>query len=72
MRIHIIDMLHPPGIGMSCIADIELHQAIVSAVLAATNAAPIEKNMRFDVTTEAMRMEFILMPLTKIRNLASI
>jgi len=22
MRIHIIDMLHPPGMGMSCIADI--------------------------------------------------
>ncbi|HEX3122567.1 MAG TPA: hypothetical protein VHQ21_04635 [Rhodanobacteraceae bacterium] len=39
IRIHIIDMVQPPGIGMSCIADIELHHLIVTAVLAANSAA---------------------------------
>jgi hypothetical protein len=46
MRIHIIDMLQPPGIGMSGIADIELHEVIVNAVLAANRAAEVPTKAR--------------------------
>jgi hypothetical protein len=46
MRIHIIDILQPPGIGMSCIADIELHQVIVNAVQAENSAAQVPTKAR--------------------------
>jgi hypothetical protein len=46
MRIHIIDMFQPPGIGMSGIADIELHEVIVDAVLAANRAAEVPTKAR--------------------------
>src|SRR5439155_14680702 len=39
IRIHGIDMVQPPGIGISPIADMDSHQAIVSAVLAAKSSA---------------------------------
>ena len=39
IRIHVIDIAQPPGIGVSPIADIELHQTIVSRVLAANTSA---------------------------------
>jgi hypothetical protein len=39
IRIHIIDIVHPPGIDISPIAGIEVHQTMVAAALAAkTNA----------------------------------
>ena len=37
IRIHVIDIVQPPGIGMPPIADIEAHQAVVSAALATPN-----------------------------------
>src|SRR4029079_11966415 len=37
MRIHAIDIAHPPGIGI--IADIDAHQTIVTAALAANSSA---------------------------------
>ncbi len=35
IRIHVIDIVQPPGIGISPIADMEEHQANVTAALAA-------------------------------------
>jgi hypothetical protein len=39
IRIHVIDIVQPPGIVMLPIADIDEHQMAVSAVLAANSSA---------------------------------
>ena len=39
IRIHAIDIVQPPGIGISPIADIDMHQTIVPAALAAKSSA---------------------------------
>src|SRR5215472_15702721 len=39
IRIHSIDILQPPGIGMSPIADMDVHQTVVSAALTAKSSA---------------------------------
>jgi hypothetical protein len=39
IRIHAIDIVHPPGIDISAIADIDAQQAIVTAALAAKSSA---------------------------------
>jgi hypothetical protein len=44
IRIHAIDIVQPPGIGIPAIADIDAHQAIVSAALAANSDAEMPKN----------------------------
>ena len=35
IRIHAIDIVHPPGIGIPRIADMDMHRTIVSAVVLA-------------------------------------
>src|SRR5262245_845044 len=44
IRIHTIDMVQPPGIGISLIADIDVHQSVVTTTLAAKNSAEVPKN----------------------------
>jgi hypothetical protein len=39
IRIHAIDIVQPPGIGISPIADMDAHQTIVSAALATKSNA---------------------------------
>jgi hypothetical protein len=46
IRIHAIDMVQPPGIGISPIADMDSHQTIVSAALAAKSSAERPKKAR--------------------------
>src|ERR1700741_498991 len=53
IRIHVIDIVQPPGIGISPIADMDAHQTIVSAALAATSSAESPKKP----SSEAMRRE---------------
>src|SRR6266852_532667 len=48
IRIHAIDMVQPPGIGISPIADMDSHQAIVSAALAAKSSAETPKKACWD------------------------
>src|SRR5919106_5710879 len=43
MRIHAIDIVQPPGIGIPPIADIDAHQTIVSAALAVKSSAETPK-----------------------------
>jgi len=43
IRIHAIDMVHPPGMGISPIADMDAHQTIVPAALAAKRNAETPK-----------------------------
>src|ERR1700682_3790471 len=48
IRIQAIDIVQPPGIGISPIADIDAHQAIVTAALAAKSSAETPKKARWD------------------------
>ena len=46
IRIQAIDMVQPPGIDISPIADMDSHPAIVSAALAAKSSAETPKKAR--------------------------
>src|SRR5437763_9865760 len=48
MRIHAIDIVQPPGIGISPIADMDAHQAIVPAALAAKSSAETPRKVASD------------------------
>ena len=43
MRIHAMDMVQPPGMGMPPIADMDAHQRIVTVALAAKRSAETPK-----------------------------
>src|SRR5882757_6828152 len=57
IRIHAIDIVQPPGIGISPIADIDAHHAIVTAALAAKSSAEVPKNACWEARWEAMGRE---------------
>src|SRR5687767_13164144 len=57
IRIHAIDIAQPPGIGISPIADMDAHQPIVSAALAAKSSAETPKKARWEARSETMRRE---------------
>src|SRR3979411_814738 len=57
IRIHAIDIVQPPGIGISLIADMDAHQTIVSAALAAKSSAETARNACREARSEAMRRE---------------
>ena len=44
MRIHAIDIVQPPGIGIPLIADMDAHQAVVTATLATNGGAATPRN----------------------------
>ena len=46
IRIHAIDIVQPPGIGIPPIADIDVHLTIVDAVLAANSRAAAARKAR--------------------------
>src|ERR1700675_656480 len=54
---HAIDIVQPPGIGISPIADMDAHQTIVTAALAAKSSAETPKKARWEARSEAMRRE---------------
>src|SRR5499427_4544093 len=43
IRIHAIDIVQPPGIGISPIADMDVHQTIATAALATNSSAETPK-----------------------------
>jgi hypothetical protein len=53
MRIHIIDIVQPPGIGIPRMADMDVHQVTVSATLIANSNEEMPTNARYDVRCEA-------------------
>src|SRR5882672_5003576 len=57
IRIHAIAIVQPPGIGISPIADMDAHQTIVTAALAAKSSAETAKKARSEVRAETMRRE---------------
>src|SRR5882724_2875360 len=54
IRIHAIDIVQPPGIGLSPIADMDAHQTIVRAALAAKSSAETPKNACWEARWEVM------------------
>ena len=56
--IHTMDIVQPPGIGIPPIADIEAHQAIVTAVLATKSSAEMPRNVFSEVRSEAIASYF--------------
>src|SRR5215218_6960397 len=57
IRIHTIDMVHPPGIGASPTARMDAHQADVTAALAAKSTAETPRKTCRDARSEAMHRE---------------
>ena len=57
IRIQAIDIVQPPGIGIPPIADMDVHQTIVTATLAAKSSAETAKKACWDARSEAMRRE---------------
>jgi hypothetical protein len=54
IRIHAIDIVQPPGIGISPIVDMDAHHAIVTAALAAKSSADTPKKARSEARSETM------------------
>jgi hypothetical protein len=52
IRIHAIDIVQPPGIGIPPIADIDAHQTIVTAALTAKSSAETPKNACLETRSE--------------------
>src|SRR5437867_9205498 len=57
MRSHAIDIVQPPGIGISPIADMVAHQTIVTTALAAKSSAETPRKARWELRSEVMRRE---------------
>src|SRR4051794_5656467 len=54
IRIHVIDIVQPPGIGISPIAGMDAHPWAVSAALAAKSSAETPRNACWETRSEAM------------------
>src|SRR5262250_2614196 len=57
IRIHAIDMVQPPGIGISPVGDMEAHQTIVTVALAAKRSAVTPRSARSLIRSSAMGCE---------------
>jgi hypothetical protein len=57
IRIHVIDIVQPTGIGISPIVDIDADHMIVTAVLAAKRSAETPKNACWETRSETRRSE---------------
>src|ERR1700688_2962642 len=53
IRIHAIDIVQPPSIGISPIADMDAHQTIVTAALAAKSSAETPKKACWEARSKA-------------------
>jgi hypothetical protein len=59
IRIHAIDIVQPPGIGIPPIADIEEHQTTVAVALAANNSAQTARTVCSVVRSQPLRRETV-------------
>jgi hypothetical protein len=66
ISIQAIDIVQPPGIGMSPIADMDPHQMIVIAALTKKSSAEIAKKARSEACSESMRREIARSPVAAI------
>src|SRR6266436_1153185 len=63
IRIQAIDIVQPPGIGIPPIADMDSHQPIVNAALAAKSSAETPKKARCEARSEDMVLRSPVPPL---------
>src|SRR4029450_2798824 len=59
IRIHAIDIVQPPGIGIRPIADTDAHQTIVTAALAAKSSAETPKKARREIPRVISKEGFV-------------
>jgi hypothetical protein len=64
IRIHAIDIVQPPGIGISPIADIDTHQTIVTAALAAKSRAARPKNACWEARSDEVLIDTLILVLS--------
>jgi hypothetical protein len=57
IRIHAIDRVQPPGIGISLIADMDAHEWIVTAVLATKSSAEMPKKACWEARADTLPRE---------------
>src|SRR5436309_8408578 len=55
IRIHAIDIVQPPGIGISPIVDMDAHQTIVTAALVPKRSAETPKKACLEAGSETLR-----------------
>jgi hypothetical protein len=60
IRIHAIDIVHPPDIGISPVADIALHQAVVTAAQTTNAIAKSKMKVRRDAFSETTRPRVVI------------
>src|ERR1700744_4651142 len=60
IRIHVIDMVQSPGIGIPRIADIDMHPTIVAAVLTMKSRAETLINARRDACSRVSVMGVVI------------
>src|ERR1700730_7406968 len=65
IRIHAIDIVQPPGIGISPIDDIDAHQWIVTAELAAKSSAETPTKARREARSVTMLREISRSPVAQ-------
>src|SRR6187431_805568 len=59
IRIHAIDIVQPPGIGIPPISDMDAHQTIVTTALAAKSRAETPRNARSGAYSRTMAAALI-------------
>ncbi len=57
IRIHAIDIVQPPGIGISLIADMDAHEWIVATVLATKSSADMPKKACWEARADTLLRE---------------
>jgi hypothetical protein len=60
MRIHVIDIVQSPGIGIPRIADIDMHPTIVTTVLATKSSAETPINARREACSRVSVMGIVI------------
>jgi hypothetical protein len=60
IRIHAIDIVQPPGIGISPVADIALHQTVVTATQTTNTIAKSKMKVRRDAFSETTRPRAVI------------
>ena len=58
IRIQVIDIVQPPGIGIPLIADIDPHQCMVATALAVKSSAEPPKKARNDARSDTPLRDF--------------
>src|SRR5438477_12845538 len=57
IRVHAIDIVQPPGIGIAPIADMDAHQTIVTAVLTAKSSVETPKKATMPLSASRTRRD---------------